>query len=49
MCSMQLLKAAKLMDEDAGLRREISSVIEAEVKRPRQGAEPHPGFPAHWP
>ena len=31
MCSMQLLKASKLMDGDAGLRREISSVIEAEV------------------
>ncbi|MGD0222537.1 MAG: CoB--CoM heterodisulfide reductase iron-sulfur subunit B family protein [Terriglobia bacterium] len=31
MCSMQLLKAAKLMDEDAGLRREISSVIEVEA------------------
>jgi heterodisulfide reductase subunit B2 len=31
MCSMQLLKAAKLMDEDAGLRHEISSVIEAQV------------------
>ena len=31
MCSMQLRKAAKLMDEDASLRREISSVIEAEV------------------
>jgi len=28
---MQLLKAAKLMDEDAGLRQEISTVIEAEA------------------
>jgi heterodisulfide reductase subunit B len=31
MCSMQLLKAVKVMNEDAGLRREISAVIEAEV------------------
>ena len=31
MCSMQLLKAAKLMEQDAGLRREIAAVIEAET------------------
>jgi heterodisulfide reductase subunit B2 len=31
MCSMQLLKAAKVMDEDAALRQEISTVIEAEA------------------
>jgi heterodisulfide reductase subunit B len=31
MCSMQLLKAAKLMDEDAALRQEISAAVEAEA------------------
>jgi heterodisulfide reductase subunit B len=31
MCSMQLLKAAKVMNEDADLRREICTTIEAEV------------------
>jgi heterodisulfide reductase subunit B len=31
MCSMQLLKATQLINEDAELRREISAVIEAEV------------------
>jgi len=31
MCSMQLLKAAKLMTEDAALQQEVSTIIEAEA------------------
>jgi len=31
MCSMQLLKATKLIAADAGLRREISTIVEAEA------------------
>ena len=31
LCSMQLLKAAKLMDEDASVRQEISRIVEGEI------------------
>ena len=31
LCSMQLLKASKLIKEDDGLRREISSIVEGEI------------------
>jgi heterodisulfide reductase subunit B len=31
LCSMQLLKASKLMNEDGGLRREISHIVEGEI------------------
>jgi len=31
LCSMQLLKAAKLMDEDANVRLEISRIVEGEI------------------
>ena len=31
LCSMQLLKAAKLMDEDANVRQEISRIVEGEI------------------
>ncbi len=31
LCSMQLLKASKLMNEDDGLRREISGIVEGEI------------------
>ena len=31
LCSMQLLKAAKLMDEDANVRQEIARIVEGEI------------------
>ncbi len=34
MCSMQLLRASQAMTSDDGLRAEISSIIEADVKQP---------------